>query len=98
MSLDAAIAAADFATILARPMQEKPIGRCIVDGAGKSAASTAGAVDGNRKLRALAGGIDGINGAQDAAGGMIGPDPDGTDSDIRQRLSSGAGTLTAPKT
>ena len=42
MSLDAAIAAADFATIRARPMLEKPIGRCIVDGAAKSAASTAG--------------------------------------------------------
>ena len=42
MSLDAAIAAADSATILARPVQEKPIGRCIVDGAGESAASTAG--------------------------------------------------------
>ena len=42
-----------------------------------------GAVDGNRNMRALAGGTDGIGGAQDAAGGMIGPDPDEADSDKR---------------
>ncbi|WP_417208529.1 glycerate kinase type-2 family protein [Antarctobacter sp.] len=43
--LDAAIAAADPATVLARHLPEKPAGRCIVLGAGKSAASMARAVE-----------------------------------------------------
>ena len=43
--LDAAIAAADPATALARHLPEKPVGRCIVVGAGKSAAAMARAVE-----------------------------------------------------
>ena len=43
--LDAAIAAADPATVLARHLPEKPAGRCIVVGAGKSAAAMARAVE-----------------------------------------------------
>lgn len=43
--LDAAIAAADPATVLARHLPDKPRGRCIVVGAGKSAASMARAVE-----------------------------------------------------
>lgn len=41
----AAIAAADPATVLARHLPEKPDGRCIVIGAGKSAAAMARAVE-----------------------------------------------------
>jgi len=43
--MDAAIAAADPATVLARHLPEKPKGRCIVVGAGKSAAAMARAVE-----------------------------------------------------
>lgn len=43
--LDAAIAAADPATVLARHLPEKPRGRCVVVGAGKSAAAMARAVE-----------------------------------------------------
>ncbi|AUH65961.1 glycerate kinase [Paracoccus zhejiangensis] len=43
--LDAAIAAADPATVLARHLPEKPAGRCIVVGAGKAAAAMARAVE-----------------------------------------------------
>jgi hydroxypyruvate reductase len=43
--LDAAIAAADPATVLARHLPERPKGRCIVVGAGKSAAAMARAVE-----------------------------------------------------
>lgn len=43
--LDAAIAAADPATVLSRHLPEKPKGRCIVVGAGKSAAAMARAVE-----------------------------------------------------
>ncbi|KGJ01862.1 hydroxypyruvate reductase [Paracoccus halophilus] len=43
--LDAAIAAADPATVLARHLPEKPAGRCIVVGAGKSAPAMARAVE-----------------------------------------------------
>lgn len=43
--LDAAIAAADPATVLARHLPPKPAGRCIVVGAGKSAASMAKALE-----------------------------------------------------
>lgn len=43
--LDAAIAAADPATVLAQHLPEKPRGRCIVVGAGKSAAAMAQAVE-----------------------------------------------------
>lgn len=43
--MDAVIAAADPATVLARHLPEKPKGRCIVVGAGKSAAAMAGAVE-----------------------------------------------------
>lgn len=42
---DAAIAAADPATVLARHLPAKPKGRCIVVGAGKSSASMARAVE-----------------------------------------------------
>nr|WP_232303409.1 glycerate kinase [Paracoccus sp. 228] len=43
--MDAAIAAADPATVLPRHLPEKPTGRCIVVGAGKSAAAMARAVE-----------------------------------------------------
>ena len=43
--MEAAIAAADPATVLARHLPEKPKGRCIVIGAGKSAAAMAHAVE-----------------------------------------------------
>lgn len=43
--MHAAIAAADPATVLARHLPEKPKGRCIVVGAGKSAAAMARAVE-----------------------------------------------------
>ncbi|WP_108502699.1 glycerate kinase type-2 family protein [Paracoccus indicus] len=43
--MDAAIAAADPATVLARHLPEKPKGRCLVVGAGKSAAAMARAVE-----------------------------------------------------
>jgi len=43
--MDAAIAAADPATVLAHHLPEKPSGRCIVIGAGKSAAAMARAVE-----------------------------------------------------
>lgn len=43
--MEAAIAAADPATVLARHLPEKPKGRCIVIGAGKSAAAMAKAVE-----------------------------------------------------
>lgn len=43
--MEAAIAAADPATVLARHLPEKPKGRCIVIGAGKSAAAMARAVE-----------------------------------------------------
>ena len=43
--MEAAIAAADPATVLARHLPEKPKGRCIVIGAGKSAAAMALAVE-----------------------------------------------------
>ncbi|MBA4491562.1 glycerate kinase [Paracoccus sp. S1E-3] len=43
--LDAAIAAADPAAVLAPALPEKPAGRCIVIGAGKSAAAMARAVE-----------------------------------------------------
>lgn len=43
--LNAAIAAADPAAVLARHLPEKPTGRCIVVGAGKSAAAMARAVE-----------------------------------------------------
>lgn len=43
--MNAAIAAADPATVLARHLPEKPEGRCIVVGAGKSAAAMARAVE-----------------------------------------------------
>lgn len=43
--LDAAIAAADPAAVLAGHLPEKPAGRCIVVGAGKSAAAMARAVE-----------------------------------------------------
>ena len=43
--LDAAIAAADPAAVLAKALPEKPRGRCIVVGAGKSAAAMARAVE-----------------------------------------------------
>ena len=43
--MDAAIAAADPATVLPRHLPEKPRGRCIVVGAGKSAAAMARAVE-----------------------------------------------------
>jgi glycerate 2-kinase len=43
--MNAAIAAADPATVLARHLPEKPAGRCIVVGAGKSAAAMALAVE-----------------------------------------------------
>ncbi|MDP5308619.1 glycerate kinase type-2 family protein [Paracoccus spongiarum] len=43
--LNAAIAAADPAAVLARHLPEKPAGRCIVVGAGKSAAAMARAVE-----------------------------------------------------
>ena len=43
--LDAAIAAADPAAVLGRHLPEKPVGRCIVVGAGKSAAAMARAVE-----------------------------------------------------
>ncbi len=43
--LNAAIAAADPATVLARHLPEKPAGRCLVTGAGKSAAAMARAVE-----------------------------------------------------
>jgi len=43
--LDAAIDAADPAQVLARHLPEKPCGRCIVVGAGKSAAAMARAVE-----------------------------------------------------
>jgi glycerate 2-kinase len=43
--MEAAIAAADPATVLARHLPEKPDGRCIVIGAGKSAAAMARAVE-----------------------------------------------------
>lgn len=43
--LDAAIASADPARVLARALPEKPKGRCIVVGAGKSAAAMARAVE-----------------------------------------------------
>lgn len=43
--LNAAIAAADPAVVLARHLPEKPAGRCIVVGAGKSAAAMARAVE-----------------------------------------------------
>lgn len=43
--LDAAIAAADPAKVLASHLPEKPAGRCIVVGAGKAAASMARAVE-----------------------------------------------------
>ncbi len=43
--LNAAIAAADPAAVLARQLPEKPAGRCIVVGAGKSAAAMARAVE-----------------------------------------------------
>ncbi len=43
--LEAAIAAADPATVLARHLPPKPTGRCIVIGAGKSAASMARALE-----------------------------------------------------
>lgn len=43
--MNAAIAAADPATALARHLPEKPTGRCIVVGAGKSAAAMARAVE-----------------------------------------------------
>jgi glycerate 2-kinase len=43
--LDAAIATADPMTVLARHLPEKPAGRCIVLGAGKSAAVMARAVE-----------------------------------------------------
>lgn len=43
--MDAAIAAANPATVLARHLPEKPTGRCIVVGAGKSAAAMARAVE-----------------------------------------------------
>lgn len=43
--LDAAIAAADPAAILAQALPEKPRGRCIVVGAGKSAAAMARALE-----------------------------------------------------
>ncbi|PVH27573.1 glycerate kinase type-2 family protein [Pararhodobacter oceanensis] len=42
---DAAIAAADPSTVLARHLPEKPAGRCIVVGAGKSAAAMARALE-----------------------------------------------------
>ena len=43
--MEAAIAAADPAEALARHLPEKPKGRCIVVGAGKSAAAMARAVE-----------------------------------------------------
>ncbi len=43
--LDAAIAAADPAAVLARHLPDKPRGRCIVVGAGKSAAAMAQEVE-----------------------------------------------------
>ena len=43
--LDAAIAAADPARVLARHLPERPAGRCIVVGAGKSAAALARALE-----------------------------------------------------
>lgn len=43
--LDAAIAAADPARVLARHLPERPAGRCIVVGAGKSAAAMARALE-----------------------------------------------------
>lgn len=43
--LDAAIAAADPAKVLARHLPKRPAGRCIVVGAGKAAASMARAVE-----------------------------------------------------
>ena len=43
--MEAAIAAADPATVLARHLPERPKGRCIVVGAGKSAAAMALAVE-----------------------------------------------------
>jgi len=43
--MDAAVSAADPATVLARHLPEKPTGRCIVLGAGKSAAAMARAVE-----------------------------------------------------
>lgn len=43
--MDAAIAAADPATVLSRHLPEKPAGKCLVVGAGKSAAAMALAVE-----------------------------------------------------